>query len=470
MSESVIREQHRQCRQRLADALTALGATPNGQQLDMLSELVIQAMTGPYRIYHRLKHALDVASTESPREILIGLFHDLVQQQIEPHMPINLAEFVAPHIREFLPVGSDDKPTLRLNSDFNEDSAAKMVGIIFGFSPGQQLPLLSQTNEFLSALAAVKSLEPILPKPELLRLAAGIEATIAFRQPGTQPNEQLLARVGLASETSGFTLSAQAQHDCLRTAIKVANRDVAGFAFDDIGAFLDDTWRLMGETNHELLISTNYTIRSYRRALEKMASFLGSLDPRAVFRQFENEPDSANYQQLLAHAELNLEVSRLYLGVKLVTIAFLEALSLRVSTDASVAMIMGDLSREARLADLSLERYLSYPNRRIKPIGAAQTTTLHLIEVGRASVSDFDLRHSPLAAAFLHHLGFDELERALHKSQEFFADLNNARSDADRVRASEAFIAHFDTELSHVVTSAIQRVFESRTQRLIAPP
>ncbi|NBR90614.1 MAG: hypothetical protein EBS68_12010, partial [Rhodobacteraceae bacterium] len=238
----------------------------------------IQAMTGPYRIYHRLKHALDVASTESPREILIGLFHDLVQQQIEPHMPINLAEFVAPHVREFLPVGSDDKSTLRLNSDFNEDSAAKMVGIIFGFSPGQQLPLLLQTNEFLSALAAVKSLERILPKPELLRLAAGIEATIAFRQPGTQPNEQLLARVGLASETSGFTLSAQAQHDCLRTAIKVANRDVAGFAFDDIGAFLDDTWRLMGETNHELLISTNYTIRSYRWALEKMASFLGSLD------------------------------------------------------------------------------------------------------------------------------------------------------------------------------------------------
>ncbi|MFZ9993636.1 MAG: hypothetical protein ACO3OV_02920, partial [Steroidobacteraceae bacterium] len=292
MSDSIIRQQHHQCREKLSDALSALGGEASDQQVDMLSELVIQAMTGPYRLYHCLQHALDVAGDESPREILIGLFHDLVQQQIEPHMPINLAEFVAPHVREFLPAHLGGKPTLRLNADFNDDPTANMVGIIFGFSPGQELPLLAQTNEFLSALAAVKSLEPVLPKPELLRLAAGIEATIAFRRLGSQPNEQLLTRIGLASELSGFGLAADAQRDCVRTAVKVANRDVAGFAFDDIGAFLDDTWRLMGETNHELLLSTNYTVRGYRTAVQKMTGFLGSLDPRVVFRQFDDEPDS----------------------------------------------------------------------------------------------------------------------------------------------------------------------------------
>jgi len=467
MSDSIIRQQHHQCREKLSDALSALGGEASDQQVDMLSELVIQAMTGPYRLYHCLQHALDVAGDESPREILIGLFHDLVQQQIEPHMPINLAEFVAPHVREFLPAHLGGKPTLRLNADFNDDPTANMVGIIFGFSPGQELPLLAQTNEFLSALAAVKSLEPVLPKPELLRLAAGIEATIAFRRLGSQPNEQLLTRIGLASELSGFGLAADAQRDCVRTAVKVANRDVAGFAFDDIGAFLDDTWRLMGETNHELLLSTNYTVRGYRTAVQKMTGFLGSLDPRVVFRQFDDEPDSESYQDHVTHAGLNLEVARLYLGTKLVTIAFLEALSLRVSTDASVAMIMGDLSSEARLADLSLERHLPKPYRRIEPVGAAQTTTLQLIEVGRASVSDFDLRHSPLATIFLHHLGFDGLDRALSKSQEFLANLAGARSDSDRVRAGQEYIASFDPELSRIITVAIQKVFELRTKRFM---
>lgn len=467
MADSVIRERQQQCRQRLADAVHALGGKASDNQIDMLSELVIQAMTGHFRLYHSLQHALDVAGNDSPREILIGLFHDLVQQQIEPHMPINLAEFVAPHVREFLPAHLGGKPTLRLNTDFDRDPTAGMVGVIFGFSPGQELPLLAQTNEFLSALAAVKALEPVLPGQELLRLAAGIEATIAFRRVDAKPSDQLLARIAKVNESHQFGLSEAEQRDCVRTAVKVANRDVAGFAFDDIGAFLDDTWRLMGETNHELLLSTNYTVRGYRTAVQKMSGFLGSLDPNVVFRKFDDEPDSATHGALAAHAKLNLEVARLYLGAKLVTIAFLEALSLRVSTDASVALIMGDLGSEPRLADLSLERHLPKPSRRIEPRGAAQTTTLQLIEVGRASVSDFDLRHSPLATTFIHHLGFDGLERALHKSLEFLANLAGARRDAERVRAGQDFIASFDPELSRSVTQAIHKVFELRTQRFM---
>jgi hypothetical protein len=467
MADSVIRERQQQCRQRLADAVHALGGHASDNQINMLSELVIQAMTGQFRLYHSLQHALDVAGTESPREILIGLFHDLVQQQIEPHMPINLAEFVAPHVREFLPAHLGGKPTLRLNPDFDADPTANMVGVVFGFSPGQELPLLAQTNEFLSALAAVKALEPVLPRPELLRLAAGIEATIAFRRLDAQPSEQLLARISKINESQRLGLEETERRDCVRTAVKVANRDVAGFAFDDIGAFLDDTWRLMGETNHELLLSTNYTVRGYRTAVQKMTGFLGSLDPKVVFRHFDDEPDATAHAALVAHAQLNLEVARLYLGAKLVTIAFLEALSLRVSTDASVALIMGDLGHEPRLADLSLERHLPKPSRRVVPQGPAQTTTLQLIEVGRASVSDFDLRHSPLATTFIHHLGFDGLERALNKSLEFLANLAGSRRDGERVRAGQDFIASFDPELSRVVTEAIQKVFELRTKRFM---
>lgn len=467
MADSAIRERQQQCRQRLNDAIQALGGHANDTQIDMLSELVIQAMTGHFRLYHSLQHALDVAGNDSPREILIGLFHDLVQQQIEPHMPINLAEFVAPHVREFLPAHLGGKPTLRLNPDFDSDPAAKMVGVIFGFSPGQELPLLAQTNEFLSALAAVKALEPVLPKGELLRLTAGIEATIAFRRIESHPSDQLLTRISTVNEFQHLGLQESETQDCVRTAVRVANRDVGGFAFDDIGAFLDDTWRLMGETNHELLLSTNYTVRGYRTAVQKMFGFLGSLDPKVVFRQFEDEPTAATHDALVTHAKLNLEVARLYLGAKLVTIAFLEALSLRVSTDASVALIMGDLGHEPRLADLSLERHLPKPSRRITPMGPAQTTTLQLIEVGRASVSDFDLRHSPLATTFIHHLGFDGLERALNKSLEFLANLAGARRDGERVRAGQDFIASFDPELSRVVTVAIQKVFELRTKRFM---
>ncbi|MFZ9994064.1 MAG: hypothetical protein ACO3OV_05100, partial [Steroidobacteraceae bacterium] len=68
---------------------------------------------------------------------------------------------------------------------------------------------------------------------------------------------------------------------------------------------------------------------------------------------------------------------------------------------------------------------------------------------------------------FLHHLGFDGLDRALSKSQEFLANLAGARSDSDRVRAGQEYIASFDPELSRIITVAIQKVFELRTKRFM---
>lgn len=81
------------------------------------------------------------------------------------------------------------------------------------------------------------------------------------------------------------------------------------------------------------------------------------LSPEIVFRRYRNEPDEKSYYKLLAQTKQNLEVSRLYLGTKLTSIAILEALSFRIGRDISLSTMMGELPQED-MTVVGLEQFL----------------------------------------------------------------------------------------------------------------
>ena len=136
---------------------------------------------------------------------------------------------------------------------------------------------------------AAKSLEPFLPASTIAEIAACIEATIPFRPvspSGLSAIELLYQRLVSANRDFNLGWSDSQTVEIVKRAVRLANRDVENFASPNSSNFLDNTWNLMPETNHELTNVNSYTVAGYRRSLQKMEGFLNFLKPELVFQQF----------------------------------------------------------------------------------------------------------------------------------------------------------------------------------------
>ena len=143
------------------------------------------------------------------------------------------------------------------------------------------------------------------------------------------------------------------------------------------------------------------------------------LVPEIVFRRYRNEPDEKSYYKLLAQTKQNLEVSRLYLGTKLTSIAILEALSFRIGDDIPLSTMMGELPREDKLV-VGLEQFLPEIQEPFKPNSPIEAEVLELLDKGRTVDSTYDVKNSPVATFMVKSIGFPETQRILQLSKEFF--------------------------------------------------
>jgi hypothetical protein len=244
----------------------------------------------------------------------------------------------------------------------------------------------------------------------------------------------------------------------VKRGVRVANRDVGGFAYLNSAVFLADTWRLLPETNHNLHKSGSYTVRDYRTAIQKMSGFMNFLKPELVFRQFQGEPDDQTYQGMVEQARKNIEVARLYLESKLVANAILEALSLRLGQDVSLAIMMGELPDSGfsvgRMGD-------SFPNllKPYQPTTDIEKEVWYLLEVGRSNGVTYDLKTSPLTAFVVRYVGFDAIRQMRERSQNFF---QNAIS-------SEDFLASCNTDMTRIIANEVIKLLENRKLALCHP-
>lgn len=395
-----------------ADAFTALGAAVPLAEIERLAMAVHCSMGHGQRVYHTAAHVLDMCRDMKPLQVLAALYHDIVYYQLDGGFP----RHAETDLRQVVQAGWD-KLSLRPIEAGDDDLA--MCTRLFGFRPGDTLPLYGGMNEFLSAVVAVRALSPWLRRPELLAIVAGIEATVPFRgadAEGRAPAEALAARLRETNDAMRIGLDDAAIDAIVHDAVVLANRDVGNFAGDDAGYFLSATWMLIEESNAPLTRVGVYSIQDYRKALRRMEGFLASLDPAHIFHGYRNVPDAAEMARLAERSAANLRFTVDYLGAKLASIALIEAMALVTGGDAPVSMFLGDIMAIDGRPD-RIEDFLPPPPAR----DDLDTRLLAVLEKGRSVSSSNDLTASPLTAYLYRCLGPAGMNSLLAQARLMFA-------------------------------------------------
>jgi hypothetical protein len=406
------------CLNELKLSIAALGGDSESPKLPGVAALIIQSMTGEWRSFHTPDHIFEVGAGGSPTEVIAALFHDLVYVQVDSGINLNLARYLTPFVLE-------DAGALRIQVDEGvQDPDFEMCLSLFGFSNGQTLSPFAGQNEFLSALVAVKALKGILSLAHLVKIAACIEATIPFRGPVAPDktcSQQLAERLHAISAHHGLHFSTAEIDQVVMEAVSVANRDVGNFASEDPADFLSNTWNLIPETNHELAQVNVFTVQGYRNSLQKMEGFLSFLQPSSVFRQYLTEPQSDQFLQMQQNCQINLEVARLYLRAKLISIGILEALSARLGRSTPLSSLMGKLPHENDKS-MQLETHLPKVAQPYQAQTPHETLVIGLLHKGRSAETHYDVKHSPVADYMVQQMGFERMMALLEPSRAFFKD------------------------------------------------
>jgi hypothetical protein len=451
-----IEQDGQKCLEKLTWATRSLQLEIPQTQLAKIAKLIVQTMTGPWRYFHSPEHVFAVGNSDDPLEVLAALFHDIVYVQVDGSINFNLTYYVSAVVEE-----ERGQLSIRAREDLPQDRTFEMVATLFNFSPGQGLSPYSGQNEFLSAIVAAKVLEPFASRSLLAQIAACIEATIPFRpktELGMSASEMLYQRLHSLNQQFELHLSEEDLIETVKKAVRMSNRDVGGFAHPSSAVFLNNTWNLLPETNHNLQKSGSYTVRDYRTAIQKMAGFLSFLKPEVIFEQFRGEPDDCTYRSLVESARKNLEVGRLYLESKLVAISILEALSMRIGRDISLAIMVGELPDSG----ISIGRLTDYLPNILNPRHAAsqiEEEVVQLLEMGRSEGSNYDLKNSPLATFIVRYIGFERVRQLQHPMQVFFGG----------AMSSEEFLESCDRHVVEMITSEVVKMLDNRKTALAWP-
>jgi hypothetical protein len=401
----------------LADAAGGLGQSCRCADIEQLAVMIHRIMTFQSRQFHTLEHVFGfIDENTDPHTILAAIFHDLVYYQVDDGIQAEARDLVTPYF-----LLEDNR--IRLDPAVPaSDIAYQACRTVFDFRPDQELGIYSGLNEFLSTLAMVSLLRNHLPVKDLVAVAVCIEASIPFRGPnkqGLEMGDELERRLENLAAQGVLPLTGAEIAAMVTRAVNFANRDVKDFALGNPARFLNNTWKLLPETNSALRQSGTYTIRQYRNALSKQLGFFRSLDPAQVFHHYRGIPAEAAFEKMSQGAARNLEIANAYLQAKLLAVALVEAIAMETGGDAPIALFMGDLPH--RNPDVEkLEDHL--PKNRLPVWIDQQAPVYRLLKTGRLDEPDFDLKHSPLALFLYENLQPAEWHRMVLRLDDFFKE------------------------------------------------
>jgi hypothetical protein len=397
------------------DALQALSASITMAQTERMGILVHHTMEAKTRAYHTAGHVFNMCEDMNPRQVLAALFHDIVYFQLDGGFPA----LCRPLLEGVTRTEGDG---LVLQAITAQDDMVALCAAVFGFTPGQVLPLYCGMNEFLSAVVAARLLQPHLKPLDLLGVVACIESTIPFGKPDDQGNTAL-ERLAMRIEQQYDLLKPGSAREMIRSdvdhmvwdAVKIANRDVSSFAVAEPGIFLSSTWLLIEESNAPLKDAGMYNLQEYRHGLVRMDGFLRALDPDHVFHQFKGLPTDADMDSLRAVASGNISFACDFLGAKITSIAMIEALALCTGTDGPISMFLGDIRSTYGRPD-RVDAFLPQaPNTQV-----LNPDLLRVFEKGRTQESSNDLTTSPITAFVYRYMGHAGTQQALHNARDMF--------------------------------------------------
>jgi len=361
-------------------ALHDLGSRAETPDVERWGFSIHAALSAAGREFHNHDHVVGLLADGDPLEVIAALYHDAVYIQVDQGPPRSMRDELAGLL-------SPEVGGWRILPAAGEPVTADVLAV-FGRAVGDLVTPTSGLNELSSALVAAVQLASALDREQRIAIAACIEQTIPFRP---DPATELHARLG------ALALASEVRDEIVRRAVRLGNRDVENFSDNDPARFLDNTWKLLPESNPALHSPLVYTVRDYRIALQKMEAFLAWLPAERVFHTWGGEPRAEIHARRVARTAGNLELAVRYLRAKLYSIGLVEALADATGGDVPLDYFMGGLKSPDSPAMIRIEQFLPQ-----LPSAPDLDPSLHrLLAEGRASESSFDTGPSPLGA-FLH--------------------------------------------------------------------
>jgi len=341
-------------------------------------------MTLPNRRYHDLAHALMVAESNDPLAVVIGLFHDIVQTDVDGGLPPDCEHY----LNGLVSRNARGEFTLLVSADAVHDPVFDVVKRCFGFSDTQTLSSIAGKNEFLSALIACKALSELLNIEHLAAIALGIEATVPFREDSYFIAASYITALRDINHRHQTRIDEPDMRSHIRRAIRIANRDVRSFGEYDLVTFLQDTWNLMYESSIELRSGSSMQLRCYRQILQKMTRFLSSLTAPMVFKEYDGEPILSDHYHRLNVTTQNLALIADVMHAKLLAIALIEAVN-----GFGCGAFVPAHPEEQSTSDAS----------------ARFMTAKDVLAAGSLARVEFGIRQSPLSYQLLQNLPLDDI-------------------------------------------------------------
>jgi hypothetical protein len=428
-----------------------LGVSVSLEKLEDLSVTIHRAMTVQARHFHTLEHVFTFVDPNNAIRSLAALYHDIVYFQVDMGFSPSIWELISPYIRQY-------------NSDFYvaenvlpDDRIVLMTLAVFDLHPGHKLSSVATLNEFLSALVMVKQIGDLVPEKDLLGMTVCIEATIPFRRftpDGRSHFEVMEARLSEIIKRYDLDIPNDELIETIKTAVIFANKDIENFAEVDPGRFLDNTWKLLPETNAALRLPDVYSIATYRQALVKMDTFFEHLDVNTIFGQYRGVPLAEEYNRMVRLAANNLRVASQYLCIKILGITILEALAKATGGDAPLSLFMGDVPREG-VSIKRLEYFL--PELEDSPWIDHNSILFQLLESGRSGDANFDMKNSPLSLFIYKAIPPEKIALYLRQARGFYS---GAVSPVD-------FLKQIDPSVVQPIARASSIMVYTRRQALL---
>ncbi|MBL9013106.1 MAG: hypothetical protein JNL83_02960 [Myxococcales bacterium] len=366
----------------LWNALHALGSTAETSDIERWGFSIHAALSAAGREFHNHDHVVDLLSDGDPLEVIAALYHDAVYIQVDQGPPRSMRDELAPLLAQ-------SKDGWRILPAAAAGVSGEVLSV-FGRQVGDLVTPTTGLNEFASALVASVQLADVLYREQRIAVAACIEQTIPFREDPANQLHKRLRLLGLAGE---------ALDETVRRAVRVGNRDVENFSDNDPARFLDNTWKLLPESNPALHSPLVYTVKDYRIALQKMEAFLAQLPADRVFHAWGDEPSASTHARRVARTTGNLELAVRYLRAKLYSIGLVEAIAEVTGGDVPLDYFMGGRKdgEGGRPSAKRIDQFLPT----LAHASDLDPPLHRLLAEGRASESSFDTGPSPLGA-FLH--------------------------------------------------------------------
>lgn len=421
-------------------ALHDLKSPAETPQIERWGFSIHAALSAAGREFHNHDHVIEIAREGDPLEVISALYHDAVYIQVDQGPPRSMRS-------EMDRVLVYTEGGCRILPAAGDTEVTSDVLAVFGRKAGEVVSATMGLNELASGIVACIQLEHALDRHQRIAIAACIEQTIPFRvDPVTELRDRLV----------GLGLSDDRLDDTLRRAVRVGNRDVENFADNDAARFLDNTWKLLPESNPALHSPMVYTVRDYRIALQKMEGFLGWLPAERVFHTWGDEPKPEIHARRVARTTGNLQLAVRYLRAKLYSIALVEAIADVTGGDVPLDYFMGGM-KAVRGPDMKrIEQFLPTPL-----VGSAadlDPPLQRLLSEGRASESSFDTRPSPVGA-FLHAtVGEAAVMKGVEHAKRWWAGASDAG----------AFLASQPAKPVAAIARAAAHIIDTRRDRLFA--